>query len=511
METILRYLSAIIFVLCLLGVAPIGAAELRLAAIFSDHMVWQCDQPQTVWGWADPGDTITVRFSPTDRQATGVADEQGRWEVRLDPLPASHSPGTLVVETTDPAQRLQVHDILVGEVWHASGQSNMEMSVRAMSARLDSVSHDMSRADLPEIRFCRIDHGESASPLADLNRPAVWRTCSPDSVGDFSGVAFYFARELSRTLQLPVGVIDSSRGGTPIEPYIPESAFQGHPTLVQELELGRLGDLEGIWRLAGGVRARDANWLPGRLFNSRIAPIASFPVRGLIWYQGESNCGDREDPRDYQHKMRALVEGWRDKLSNPDLPCYFVQLPGSGAREGWPYLREQQRLASQLPHTGMVVTIDLLDGDIHPPNKVDVGLRLARWALAETYLWPVACRGPELAKVDFAADGTTTAHFLHADGGLMVAVKEGLSPPAERPDVVLEHFELTDGQGTWHPATATLVDSTVVVRSDGVKRPVAVRYGYATAPEHCHLYNRDGLPASPFCSRPELLAAPRIH
>lgn len=507
----MAHLRFTLFGLWLLCSAPISASELRLAAIFADHMVWQCDRAQPVWGWAEPGDEITVRFSQPERRAKAVADDQGRWEVRLDPLPASSLPSTLVVETADGAQRLEVHDLLVGEVWHASGQSNMEMTVRAMSARLDSVSHDMSRADLPGIRFCRIDDGESASSLSDLRHPVAWRTCNPQSVGDFSGVAFYFARELARTLQVPVGVIDTSRGGTPIEPFIPESAFQGHPTLVKELELGRLNDLEGIWKLAGGVRARDANWLPGRLFNSRVAPVAGFPVRGLIWYQGESNCGDGEDPRDYQHKMRALVEGWRDKLSTPEMPCYFVQLPGSGAREGWPYLREEQRLASRTPKTGMVVTIDLLDGDIHPPNKVDVGLRLARWALAETYGRPIACRGPELAKVDFAADGAATLHFHHADGGLMVAVKDGLSAPVERPDVALDHFEMTDGQGTWHPASATVAGSTVVVRSEAVKRPVAVRYGYATSPEHCHLYNRDGLPASPFCSQPDLLVAPAIQ
>jgi sialate O-acetylesterase len=147
----------------------------------------------------------------------------------------------------------------------------------------------------------------------------------------FSGVAFYFVRQLHRELGVPVGIIDSSRGGTPIEPFIPREAFGAHPTLRRELDLGDQCDLDGFWKLPGGVRARDANWLPGRLFNSRLAPLARFTVRGAIWYQGESNSGVGEDPRDYQHKMRALITGWRHAFGNEQMPVYFIQLPGSGA------------------------------------------------------------------------------------------------------------------------------------------------------------------------------------
>jgi sialate O-acetylesterase len=312
-------------------------AEVRLAGIFTDHMVLQRDRPIQVWGWADKGEAITVEFA--EHAAKTTAGENRAWSVTLKPLAASAEGRELRVQSA--GQRIAVRDVVVGEVWHASGQSNMAMTVGSMARELEPVKSDIAAADLPAIRFCRVNEAESSQPLDDLRAKARWTPCSPTTVAGFSGVAFYFARQLHTELDVPVGIIDSSRGGTPIEPFIPREAFGSHPTLRRELELGDRGDLEAIWKLPGGVRARDANWLPGRLFNSRLAPITRFAVRGTIWYQGESNCGDGEDPRDYQHKMRALITGWRRALGNEQMPVYFVQLPGSGARDGWPYLRHR--------------------------------------------------------------------------------------------------------------------------------------------------------------------------
>ena len=340
--------------------------------------------------------------------------------------------------------------------------------------------------------------------LDDLRSQARWTPCSPTTVTSFSGVAFFFARKLHTELDVPVGIIDSSRGGTPIEPFIPRQAFAAHPTLRRELELGNRNDLAGIWKLPGGVRARDANWLPGRLFNSRIAPIQRFRLRGAIWYQGESNCGVAEDPRDYQHKMRALITGWRHALQNPQLPVYFVQLPGSGAGAGWPYLREQQRLAADLPNTGMVVTVDIDGAGIHPPNKIDVGQRLARWALANNYHKHVASSGPMFERQEIQ-DGGIVVHFKYADRGLMVATKEGLAEPRAAINAELNNFEVADSTGAWWPAQATIEGKTVILSSDKVPQPIAARYAYGVTPKNCNLYNRDGLPASPFCSQPTLL------
>ena len=491
----LSFLLALLF-----AVAPNAWAEVRLPGIFADHMVLQRERPIQVWGWADKGEGVTVEFAGQTAKATGGDD--GAWSVTLKPLAASVKGRELRVQNA--SRTFVISDVVVGEVWHASGQSNMAMTVGSMAKELEPVKIDIAAADLPAIRVCRIHEAESPQALDDLRAKASWKLCSPATASSFSGAAFYFARQLHTKLGVPVGIIDSSRGGTPIEPFIPREAFGTHPTLSRELELGDRNDLDGIWKLPGGVRARDANWLPGRLFNSRLAPIARFAVRGAIWYQGESNCGVGEDPRDYQHKMRALITGWRRAFGNEQMPVYFVQLPGSGAGNGWPYLREQQRLAADMPHSGMVVTVDIDGAGIHPPNKIDVGRRLALWALGNDYGKQVAFTGPMFERQEIQGD-KVILHFQYADSGLMVAAKEGLAVPREAPDAELAHFELVDKDGVWWPADAHIDGKTVVVRNAKVRSPVAVRYAYEVTPENCNLYSRDGLPASPFCSKPALL------
>jgi sialate O-acetylesterase len=472
-----------------------NAAALKLAAVFSDHMVLQRDAPVPVWGWATPGETVGVEFA--GQKKTTVADDHGAWAVALAPVSVAAKPQTLVV--TSGKDVLTVEDVLVGEVWHASGQSNMAMTVRDVAKSLDPVKAQISAATYPSIRYLRVNEGESATPREDLRAKAAWRVCAPDTVPAFSAVSFFFARRLHEDLGVPVAVIDTSRGGTPIEPYIPLAAFDSHPTLKREVELAEQNDLAGLKKLAGGVFARDANWLPGRLFHSRLAPLARTAVRGVLWYQGESNCGTEEDPRDYRHKMTALVGGWRTALKREDLPFYYVQLPGSGAGANWPALREEQRLSAGLPHTGMVVTVDLAGGDIHPPNKVDVGERLARWALAKDYGKTIPYSGPLFSRVETQED-RIVVHFSYAESGLMVASKAGLEAPVETPGAELTLFEVSDAAGAWSPAEARISGQTVVVRSDRVRNPKAVRYAWQVTPQGCALYNRDGLPASPFRS-----------
>ncbi len=476
-------------------------ADLKIAAIFSDHVVLQCDRPVAIWGNSDVGSTVQLEFAGQTKSVKAGAD--GRWALKLDALKASVEARELVV--TNGKDKLTINDVLVGEVWHASGQSNMEWNVGSVAGKLPAVKEQIAAAKFPAIRFRKINDGESATPLSELRGRGAWSVCSPQSVSSYSAAAFFFARRLHEELNVPVAIIDTSRGGTPIEPYIPRDAFTGHDTLKRELELGDKQDLAGLRALPGGVYARDANWLPGRLFNSRVAPVAAFAARGFIWYQGESNCGVGEDPRDYQHKMRALIKGWRAALSNDDLSVYFVQLPGSGANTHWPYLREEQRRAADVPGTGMVVTADIEGGDIHPPNKIDVGERLARWALAKDFGKSIAFSGPMFTKVQIDG-GKVVVQFDHANKGLMIASKSGLDAPKETPDAALRLFELADESGAWLPAEATIAGKTVVVTSARVPRPVAVRYAYRVTPKGCSLYNREGLPASPFISRPELTA-----
>lgn len=485
--------------LVLLGVSS-AQAELHLSGIFSDHMVLQRDRPVRFWGAASAESTVLIEFA--DQEQSTQADAEGRWSLTLTPLQANVIGQECLVQANDEVIRLQ--DVLVGDIWHASGQSNMAMTMAAVARRLDVATQDMAKAKEWPLRYRRIREGPATTAKSEIPRGNGWQVASPESAAKFSAVAFYFARRLHDDLGVPIGIIDTSRGGTPIEPFIPREAFVEHPTLIRELELGDADDLPGLWKLPGGVRARDANWLPGRLFHSRLAPIVRFAVRGTIWYQAESNCGKGEDPRDYQHKMRALIKGWRSAFDEPEMPFYFVQLPGSGAGPNWPYMREQQRLSTDLPHTGMAVTIDLLDNDIHPPNKMDVGDRLARWALADTFGKEVSKSGPWFERATVEGE-TLTLHFSHAETGLMVATKEGLEPPKESPDAELAHFEIATASGTWYPAQAAIRENTVVVSSSELSQPVAVRYGYAIDPQHCYLYNRAGLPASPFCSDPALL------
>ncbi len=491
--------KAFAFLILVLAAVETHAAP-RLAGIFADHMVLQRDEPLAIWGWADGGEAVTVSFA--GQEATVVAADDGFWEITLAPVAAATSGRSLQVSTGD--GKIILKDVLVGDVWHASGQSNMAMTVAETVTGLPAAEPLVDAANLATIRFCRISEGESREPLEDLRIPVKWTVCSPEAVGGFSAAAFFFARTIQREIGIPIGVIDSSRGGTPIEPFIPRAAYRGHSTLERELELGDREDLEAIWRLPGGVRARDANWLPGRLFHSRIAPIARLGVRGCVWYQGESNAGVQEDPRDYEHKMRALVQGWRKAFGDDELPFFYVQLPGSGAGAGWPYLREQQRLAGDLPHVGMVVTVDLEGEGIHPPNKVDVGWRLAAWALADPIGAVGPQAGPRLAGHEVRGSAMVV-RFANADAGLMVARKHGLEPPQEIADAELGGFELLHEDGTWHPAKAEVMGTSVKVRCASVTQPRAARYAYAVTPDGSLLYNRDGYPASPFCTDPSVL------
>ena len=276
----------------------------------------------------------------------------------------------------------------------------------------------------------------------------------------------------------------------------------GHPTLERLAALAAAGDVDGIKALPGGTFVRSQAWLAGAIYNGRIAPVVPYAIRGAIWYQGESNSGRGEDPRDYAHKMRALIKGWRTAWGHKELPLYFVQLPQWNSY-AWTYLREEQRRALDVDETGMVVTIDLDNaGDIHPPNKIDVGERLARWPLAKLYSREVAFSGP-LYREMAIRDGTVVVTFDHVVDGLMVGRVGGVASVAEAKVNGLNGFELTGKNGIWRDAEATIDGRVVVVSSSQVARPVAVRYAcHPQAPRDgpWNLYNKAGLPASPFCS-----------
>ena len=495
-------LSLLAWVLLILP-ATSAKGEIAVARIFSDHMILQRDLPVPIWGKATAGAMVTVQFDDQSVHAKSEAD--GRWRIALRPMKASEDGRELVVQSGD--QRVVIKDVLVGEVWFAGGQSNMAYTTGEMARRLPQGKTMVETAKLPGLRFRRIHDRDSPVPKDDL-AGGSWDVCTPEAIANHSAVALVFARRLHEELKVPVGIIDCSWGGTPIEPYIPASAFTGHPTLEKLAAYAKAGDIEAIKKMTGGTYVRSPAWLAGAIYNGRIAPVAPYAIRGTLWYQGESNCGTGEDPRDYAHKMRALIQGWRDAWGRPQLPCYFVQLPQWNSY-AWTYLREEQRQAMDVKHTGMVVTIDLDNaGDIHPPNKIDVGERLALWPLEKVYSKEFSpgretvISGPLYREVS-VRESSIIVKFDHIGGGLMTARSTAVEQVIGDPDTALGGFELTGSDGVWHEAEAKIEGETVVVSSRQVKRPLAVRYAcHPKVPSGTmwNLYNAAGLPASPFCS-----------
>ena len=489
----------VLILVCGLAALPCtpGKAALTVAAVFGDNAVLQREAELPVWGSAPAGTEVHIEFAGQFRIAT--ADTDGKWIARLEAMPASSEGRPLHIRSSQ--GRITFKNIVVGEVWLASGQSNMQFPMSACARRMKTIAATLQEQPDPNIRFLRISCPDSPS-LREIKRHEIaWNVDSQSTRPGYSAAAFFFARKVANHLGVPVGVIESSWGGKPIEGFIPSEEFETSEALRPIAELVRNNKLEEVGTLEGGVIIRNTAGMPGRIFNSRVAPVAPYAVAGAIWYQGESNAGKGEDPRNYRFKMQALVTGWRKAFRNPKLPFYFVQLPSyRDDALGWIRLREEQRLSLSLPQTGMAVTIDLYDTDIHPANKIDVGERLALWPLSQQYGHSQrACGGPlfKSAKVE---GETMRIQFDFLGGGLMVATKEGAGPVTETPATDLQHFEIAGADAVWHPATAEIESEEVVVQSPSVSQPVAVRYACHGAPRNPNLYNRAGLPASPFCS-----------
>lgn len=485
---------------CWFFTAAISLGKLSVAKIFSDHGVLQRGQEIPVWGRAESGSQVIVQFSGSKKRAT--ANREGRWQVVFSALEANADGQSLIVESE--GQKIEVQDLVVGEVWYASGQSNMEMTLGSCTEKNEQISERASEPANRFIRMVKLRNPDAPDVLEDLPREVSWRRDSPKNRQSFSALSYFFAKKLSETLHVPVGVIEGSWGGKPIEGFIAREEFDT-PQLKSILELADQNQLEALKELEGGVIVRNSAGLPGRIYHSRVAPIAPYALKGFLWYQGESNAGAGEDPRNYRFKTAALVRGWRRLWANQELPFYYVQLPSYHDRvTGWIRLREEQRLALSIPQTGMAVSIDLLDQDIHPSNKFDVADRLARWALAKNYGVEVSVSGPLFESVQ--REGTKMrVKFRHTGKGLIQAQKKGISPPVEIQSVDLEGFKVADQKGNWHEAQAQISGHEVLVSSRLVQVPVAVKYGCEGEAQNARLYNRSGLPASPFCSELSLL------
>ncbi len=463
-------------------------ADVKLPSVIGSNMVLQRDMPVPIWGWADKGEKVTVSFGGETKSV--VADGKGKWMVKLSPLKAKEAPSKMTIEGNN---KITLDNILVGEVWICSGQSNMEWSIRAsMNAK-----EEIAASNHPVIRLFNVPgHKVHPKPQERLAIPTDWKVCSPETSSNFSAVGYYFGRRLLKELDVPIGLIGSNWGGTRIEPWTTLDGFESVPELSKEAE--KVKSYKVDTKVGGGS--------PSAIYNQMVHPLAPFAMRGGIWYQGESNGGEHMS---YYHKKHALVNGWRKVFQNDELGFYWVQLanfrkpntkPEGG--DGWAKIREAQTRALDIRHTGMAVAIDLADAhnpnDIHPRNKQDVGGRLAQWALHQTYgkkdLVPT---GP-LYKAHKIKGSEVHLSFDHVGKGLMVGKKTKLEPTAEVKGGKLEHFSIAGEDKKWVWADATIKGDTVIVSSKEIKKPVAVRYGFTMNPANANLYNKDGIPALPF-------------
>ncbi len=510
-------------------------AAVRLPAIFSDHMVLQRDRPVPVWGWASPGETVTVRCATAS--ATTVADKDGRWKTTLPAMPASETPVQMTVTSSD--STVTVSDILVGDVWVCSGQSNMQWALSAAS----NGREEIARAQYPGIRFFKVPRAAAFEPQTDC--AGSWSVCSPATAGGFSAVGYFFGREIHLARRVPVGLIGSYVGGTPAQAWTSIEGLDAH----QELRVAYGDRARQVAAQAPEMKAAYDRWLaeggaeylaavsrwntaarqarqrgeqppprpqppatpeppnpsstlhPTVLYNGMIAPLVPYAVTGIIWYQGESNAGQIL----YHTLFPAMIADWRKKWGQGDIPFLFVQLPNYRARTddpnaptSWALAREAQMLTLRLPKTGMATTIDIGDGaDLHPPFKEEVGRRLALEARRIVYGEQIVSRGPLYAS--HRIDGNRVrVTFTDVGAGLKIgAPPAGSKTPAPAQDSV-RGFAVAGADGTFVWAKAIIEKpDTVVVWSDEVPQPVAVRYGWADNPE-VNLYNSADLPASPF-------------
>ncbi len=471
-------------------------AAIELPNVIGSNMVLQRDLPVPIWGWGDPGEKVVVNFAGQNKKTT--ADENGEWMVKLNKLSASLTPSTLLIKGTN---EIKLDNILVGEVWICSGQSNMEWAVnQSLNAQ-----EEIAAANHPNIRLFNVP-GHTLHPTPQRKGQGQWEVCTPQSIPGFSAVGYAFGRRIQQSINVPIGLIGSNWGGTRIEPWTTEQGFRSVPQLIQQANQSR------DYTEETEVKAS----MPSVIYNSMVHPLTPFAMRGAIWYQGESNGNEGES---YYQKKHALVNGWREAFQNPNLAFYWTQLCSwdhggihKYVRKGevdkhawakdWGPLREAQFKALDIPNSGMAVIIDLADAhnpsDIHPRNKQDVGWRLAQWTLHQTYgkkeLIP---SGPLLAKQEIEKDKIRLS-FNYTGRGLMVGEKKGTEPTKPLPDGKLAEFEIAGADKQWFPADALIDGKQVVVSSPQVENPVAVRYAYYICPIQANLYNQEGLPASPF-------------
>ena len=497
-------------VVATLLVATTLHADVRLPQIFGDHMVLQREMPIPVWGWADPGEKISVTLGSGDAAST-VAGDDGKWSVKL-PAQKAGGPVSLTVKGNN---TLTLTEILIGEVWLCSGQSNMQWTVSSSN----DFENERAAADYPRIRHIAIPRRPAGFPEDDVE--ADWTVCSPDTVGSYTAAGYFFGRTLHKELDVPVGLINSSWGGTRIEPWTPPCGFAGIEELadiLKQVELTNPANGGYQAKLAAFLDRLDA-WMkeaktacddelpldpppaypaeiqpltshqsPTTLYNGMIHPLVPFAIRGAIWYQGESN---HSEGMLYYHKMRALIGGWREVWNQGEFPFLYVQIApyqyGNESPSILPIFWEAQNKSLDIPGTGQVVIHDIGNlQNIHPKNKQDVGARLALIALAKTYGKPeIVYSGPTFKSLQVEGD-KLRVNFDHVGGGLV-----------SRDGKPLNWFEIIGEETDFVPAKAEIDGDSVVLSSPQIKKAAAMRFAWHKLAEP-NLANKEGLPAVPF-------------
>ena len=507
-----------------LSFAPMAAhADIVLNGVFTDHMILQRDIPVPVYGNAEPGEMVTVAFSGKEKSV--VTDKDGKWSVKLDAMKASTTPAVMTVAGKN---KLTLSDILIGDIWICSGQSNMEW-VLGNCNRPD----DLQQANFPSIRLFQMRGVVSSYPRTDVSC-IPWTSCTPQAVKDFPAVGFYFGRKVLQETGIPIGLIRSAQGGTAIEPWTPYAGLASTRELAKDKDaldkqmriymdslqskvaaysadvqnaMSHGSEMPALLDFPAHPISNNAPQGWNCLYNGYIHPLTRFAIKGVLWYQGESNCSNADT---YLHKQRALIGSWRKAWNQGEFPFYFVQLANygnptteAGADDGgWAKLRMAQLNSLIIPNTGMAVAIELADlgnpGDVHAKNKRDVGDRLALWALAKDYGKKDLVYSGPLYK-DMKVEGAKIRIAFDSVGsGLIIATKNGYDPVVKEPQGKLKKFAIAGDDKKWVWADAVIDGKTVIVSAPEVPKPVAVRYAFASNPDGCNLYNNEGLPASPF-------------
>lgn len=459
-------------------------AEVRLPALFSDNMVLQQGMDVPVWGWADNGEEVKVSFRG---KTVKTKAKDGKWMVKLGKLKAGGGPDSLVVEGKN---RLELKNVLIGEVWVCSGQSNMELALNSAEGGKEEVA----RSSNPQLRLFKVTRKKANEPVDDVN--AQWKDAGPESTAGFSAVAYYFGRDLQKALNVPVGLIDTCWGGSPAEVWMSDRVLSSNPEYKRDILDAYTATLHKEETSPKGKSQR-VPWKPTELYNGMIAPLIPYAIKGAIWYQGESNAGRAEQ---YRNLFADMIRNWRQDWREGDFTFLEVQLAPydkvkkrpleiiteKPVESDWAELREAQLLATKtLPKVGMAVITDVGEkDDIHPKKKEPVGARLALAAEGIAYGEKIEYSGPVYKSMK-VKDGKVSLSFTHADSGL------------EARDGELKGFAICGPDKKFVWAKAEIDGDKVAVSSPDVSDPVAVRYGWADFPV-VNLWNKAGLPATPF-------------